>query len=114
MLASFVLHGNVPLPSNSPVQINHCTRLELDVNNRAVQGIGVEEWELPKMTADEWENEQSDIAEEWKKDQAQRIRGMCRHGLVLKYREKKGFVSPIPIEMKGLICDDVDFIMTGK
>jgi hypothetical protein len=114
MLGSFILKGNNPLPSNSPVQIKRCRRVELDVNNRPVQAIAVTEWELPKMTADEWENEQSDIAEEWKKDQDQRIRGMCRHGGVLKYREINGYSEPLDEGIKELINRDVEFVITGQ
>lgn len=82
MYARFVLKGNVPLPSNSPVKIIVCERTFFDIKDRQVQGIRVFEWELPKMTADEWEKEQLDIKEEWDKQQDKRIRGMVRHGIV--------------------------------
>jgi hypothetical protein len=118
MLGSFVLKGNVPLPSNSPVQIKRCRRVELDVNNRAVQGIAVTEWELPTMTADEYENEQSDLAEEWKKDQDQRIRGMCRHGIVCAMIGTTTSDEAWPeVDMgrnREIIDRWVEYIVTGK
>jgi hypothetical protein len=114
MLASFVLNGNVPMPANTPVQIKFCRRLEFDVGNRVVQGISVPEWELPTKTADEWETENLDIKEEWQKDQDQRIRGMCRYGLVREYRKLKGFGEPIPGLVRDTIKGDVDFIVGGK
>jgi hypothetical protein len=114
MLGSFILKGNNPLPSNSPVQIKRCRRVELDVNNRPVQAIAVTEWELPKMTADEWENEQSDIAEEWKKDQDQRKREIIRCAMLKVYRRGEGYQGALDEPSKELINRDVDFVITGQ
>ena len=119
MLASFLLKGNVPLPHNSPVQIKFCRRLELDVNNKAVQAIAVEGWELPQMTAEDWEKEQGDIKKVWDKDQDKRIRGMCRHGIVCAmiragYWGEGDIPSGISSGTRQCINGLVDFIMDGK
>jgi len=118
ILASFVLHKNNPLPHNSPIHITHCKRTELDVNNKSVQAITISEWELPTMTADEWENEDNTIAVDWKKDQNVRIRGMCRHGIVCAMIHRIPASEQLNLELnisqKQQINKLVDFIMTGK
>lgn len=120
MLASFLGKKKFTFSSsNSPIRIRVCERAEVDVNNKPTPIIVVEEWELPQMTADEYEKENSDLNVEWKKDQEKRIRGMCRHGIVCAMIQAGWFseekLTPCLKEpTKRSINKLVDYIMTGE
>lgn len=80
--------------------------------NELAASISVFIDELVKLK--EQSNDSGYSEEEWLTEKDNRVRGMCRNGLVQIFRKKHGFIIPLPKKVKKTINNDVNFIMTGK
>jgi hypothetical protein len=112
IFGEIILNGNVSVMRNTPLRIIICKRVVLDVNNRDVPAILVEQWkdDRPVMS----EPDILDDFDKWQIARQEEIKGKIRHGLVCVARRKLEYKGPLSKMHKEFINSDVDFIMKGE
>ena len=105
----------IPIQRNQLLHIGEGTLVKRNINNVDRLVLYSEKWEHAiQMTADEYEEEQLSIKDEYHKQNEAREYMILRCAMLKVYRQILGAKEPLDEPTKELINRDVEFIREGK